>query len=198
MTDIMWDSEIYEKAADARTLASSAAIPSLADPRQLRNTLGNFATGVVVLTYQSGDSYYGVTVNSFTSVSLDPPLILVSMQRTSRALTYLLERPFAVNVLGDNQLATALHFAGKPQDAHLVEWVGDDIAPRINGSLAYFQCTPWAGYDGGDHVLVLGRVMSYGQQDDTQPLLFYRGQWSALAQEAGGTDGGAQSERSRS
>lgn len=201
MTDIMWDSEIYEKAADAKTLASGVATPSLADPRLLRNTLGNFATGVVVLTYRSGDSYYGVTVNSFTSVSLDPPLLLVSMQRTSRALTYLLERPFAVNVLGDNQLGTALHFAGKPQDAHLIEWVDDDIAPRINGSLAYFQCTPWAGYDGGDHVLVLGRVMSYGQQDDTNPLLFYRGQWSALAQETeseSAAGGGAQSERSRS
>ncbi|MFD0226357.1 flavin reductase family protein [Streptomyces hirsutus] len=196
MTDIMWDSEIYEKAADAKTLASSLAIPSLADPRLLRNTLGNFATGVVVLTYRSGDSYYGVTVNSFTSVSLDPPLVLVSMQRDSRALTYLLERPFAVNVLGDNQLGTALHFAGKPQDAHLIEWVDDDIAPRINGSLAYFQCTPWAGYDGGDHVLVLGRVSSYGQQDDTNPLLFYRGRWSALAQESETADGGAQSERS--
>lgn len=197
MTDIMWDSEIYEKTADARTLASSAAIPSLADPRQLRNTLGNFATGVVVLTYQADDSYYGVTVNSFTSVSLDPPLVLISMQRTSRALTYLLERPFAVNVLGDNQLDTALHFAGKPQ-SQPIEWVGDDMAPRINGSLAYFQCTPWAGYDGGDHALVLGRVMSYGQQDDTRPLLFYRGQWSALAQDAeDNAKNGAQSERSR-
>ncbi|HEY9330322.1 MAG TPA: flavin reductase family protein [Streptomyces sp.] len=197
MTDIMWDSEIYEKAADAKTLASSAAIPSLADPRQLRNTLGNFATGVVVLTYRAGDSFYGVTVNSFTSVSLDPPLVLVSMQRTSRALTYLLERPFAVNVLGDNQLDTALHFAGKPQ-SRPVEWVGDETAPRINGSLAYFQCTPWAGYDGGDHALVLGRVVSYGQQDDTQPLLFYRGQWSALAQDTEESAGdGAQSERSR-
>ncbi|MFJ8859283.1 flavin reductase family protein [Streptomyces sp. NPDC102451] len=197
MTDIMWDAEIYEKAADAKTLASSAAVPSLADPRQLRNTLGNFATGVVVLTYRSGDSYYGVTVNSFTSVSMDPPLVLVSIQRTSRSLTYLLERPFTVNVLGDNQLDTALHFAGKPQ-AHPVEWVTDGLAPRINGSLAYFECTPWAGYDGGDHVLVLGRVMNYGQQDDTRPLLFYRGRWSALAEESDDTaQDRAQGERNR-
>ncbi|MBQ0826185.1 flavin reductase family protein [Streptomyces tagetis] len=194
MTDIMWDSEIYERALDTKPLAPSDAGPPLADPRRLRDTLGNFATGVVVLTYRSGDSHYGVTVNSFTSVSLDPPLVLVSMQRTSRALTYLLERPFTVNVLGDDQLATALHFAGKPQEGHLVEWAGDDIAPRLDGSLAYFQCTPWAGYDGGDHVLVLGRVMAYGQRDDTSPLLFYRGRWSALAREADGAEPG----RSRS
>ena len=196
MTDIMWDAEIYEKAADARPPASDTALPPIGDPRQLRNTLGNFATGVVVLTYQAGEDFYGVTVNSFTSVSLDPPLVLVSMQRTSRALAYLLERPFAVNVLGDNQLDTALHFAGKPQ-SRPVDWVTDGTAPRIGGSPAYFQCTPWAGYDGGDHVLVLGRVTAYGQQDDARPLLFYRGQWSALAQEPeAGTDNGARSERS--
>lgn len=181
MTELMWNSEIYENAADALTLAGGAAIPAGADPRLLRNTLGNFATGVTVLTYESGDQYHGVTVNSFTSVSLEPPLVLVSLMRTSRALTYLLERPFAVNILGDDQLPTALQFAGKPDAGDPIEWVVDDHAPRINGSLAYFQCTPWAGYAGGDHVLLLGRVLAYGQQDDTRPLLFYRGSWGALA-----------------
>lgn len=185
MTDIMWNSEIYEDAAEARTLESSSATPSpLTDPRKLRNTLGNFATGVTVVTYRSGDVFHGLTVNSFSSVSLDPPLVVVSLTRTSRALTYLLERPFAINILGDDQLDTALHFAGKPQGGHVIEWVTDDGAPRINGSLAYFQCTPWAGYDGGDHVLLLGRVVSYGQREDTKPLLFYRGTWGALASDA--------------
>jgi len=187
MTDIMWNSEIYENTSEAKTLLAATASPTpLADPRKLRNTLGNFATGVTVLTYQSGDTYHGVTVNSFTSVSLDPPLVLVSMMRTSRALTYLLERPFAVNILADDQLTTALQFAGKPDAGDPIEWVVDDGAPRINGSLAYFQCTPWAGYDGGDHVLLLGRVQSYGQQDETSPLLFYRGTWGALAPTADG------------
>ncbi len=187
MTELMWNSEIYESAANATKLASAAATPAphaMLDPRQLRNTLGNFATGVTVVTYESGDAYRGVTVNSFTSVSMDPPLVLVSLMRTSRALNYLLERPFAVNVLGDAQLATALQFAGKPQDDHRIEWVTDDGAPRINGSLAYFQCTPWAGYDGGDHVLLIGRVLGYGQQDETEPLLFYRGNWGAMAKDA--------------
>ncbi|MDF3306422.1 flavin reductase family protein [Rhodococcus sp. T2V] len=182
MTDIMWNSEIYENAAEARTRTMEGASPAnVADPRQLRNTLGNFATGVTVLTYQSGDAFFGVTVNSFTSVSMEPPLVLVSLTRRSRALTYLLERPFAINVLGDDQLQTALQFAGQPKDGHPIEWVTDDGAPRINGSLAYFQCTPWAGYDGGDHILVLGRVQTYGQKDETKPLLFYRGKWGSLA-----------------
>lgn len=181
MTDIMWDAEMYEQVPVPGALTPDAAFPRLGDPRQLRNTLGNFATGVVAVTYESGGSYYGVTVNSFTSVSLNPPLVLVSLQRTSRALTYLLERPFAVNVLGDDQLDTALEFAGKPRDAGRIQWVDNDNAPRVNGSLAYFQCTPWAGYDGGDHVLVLGRVVGYGQRHDARPLLFYRGEWESLA-----------------
>lgn len=181
MTDIMWNSEIYESALEAETLDPQEATPPLGDPRQLRNALGSFATGVIVLTYESGDAYHGVTVNSFTSVSLDPPLVLVSMKRTSRALAYLLERPFTINVLCDDQLDTALHFAGKPQEQNRIEWVTDGGSPRINGSSAYFQCTPWAGYDGGDHVLVIGRVVAYGQQDEAEPLLFYRGQWTSLA-----------------
>ncbi|MFJ1652840.1 flavin reductase family protein [Streptomyces sp. NPDC088337] len=95
-------------------------------------------------------------------------------------------------------VALARRPPGKPQDTHRIEWVGDDVAPRINGSPAYFQCTPWAGYDGGDHVLVLGRVLSYGRQDDTRPLLFHRGQWGALAEAAERDAGeGAQSGRGR-
>ncbi|MFF2652996.1 flavin reductase family protein [Streptomyces sp. NPDC058045] len=181
MSEVMWNTEFYENAAEVKPLPSAAATPKpSSDPRQLRDTLGKFATGVVAVTYQSGDGYYGVTVNSFTSVSLDPPLILLSLKRTSRALTYLMERPFAVNVLGDHQLTTALQFAGKPQDADPIEWITHEGAPRINGSLAYFQCTPWAGYDGGDHVLLLGRVLSHGEHD-TKPLLFYRGRWESLA-----------------
>ncbi|MFC9517913.1 flavin reductase family protein [Nocardiaceae bacterium NPDC056970] len=186
MTDIMWNSEIYDSAAHARTLDSDQATPALGDPRLLRNALGSFATGVIVLTYESGDAYHGVTVNSFTSVSMDPPLVLVSMKRTSRALAYLLERPFAINIMCDEQLDTALHFAGKPKEENRIEWVTDDGAPRINGSSAYFQCTPWAGYDGGDHVLVIGRVLSYGEQDDAGPLLFYRGQWTSLTPDDAG------------
>ncbi|MFC0582915.1 flavin reductase family protein [Micrococcoides hystricis] len=178
---MLWNAEIYENVADAATAKATEVTPApFADPRQLRNTLGNFATGVTVLTYQSGDTFHGVTVNSFTSVSMDPPLVLISLMRTSRALTYLLERPFAINILGEDQLSTALQFAGKPQEEP-IEWVTDEEAPRINGALAYFQCTPWASYDGGDHVLVLGQVSSFGQKDETKPLLFYRGQWGELA-----------------
>lgn len=182
MNDFMWNTEIYEPAEEAQVLATEVAVPGQqTDQRLLRNTLGNFATGVAVVTYESRGGFHGVTVNSFTSVSMDPPLLLISLMRSSRALPFLMERPFAVNILGDGQLKTALQFAGKPQAEHQMEWVTGEGAPRINDSLAFFQCTPWAGHDGGDHVLVLGEVHSFGQRDESAPLLFYRGQWGELA-----------------
>lgn len=183
MTELMWNTEFYEDQLGATTLSASAAVPAqnaAPDPRVLRNTLGNFATGVTVITYEADGTFRGVTVNSFTSVSLEPPLVLVSLMRTSRSLAYVQDRPFTINVLSETQLRTALNFAGKPQEGHAIEWVTDGEAPRINGSLAYFTCTPWAGYDGGDHVLLLGQVLSFGQQDDIEPLLFYRGTWGAI------------------
>lgn len=181
----MWANEIYEPISEALTLSPEEAAPMEHDPRQLRNTLGNFATGVCVITYESAGAYYGMTVNSFTSVSMDPPLVLISLMRTSRALAYLTERPFAVNIMGKDELDTVMHFAGKPLDGEPIEWVTDETAPRLNNSLAFFQCTPWAAHDGGDHVLILGKVLSYGQRDADQPLVFYRGQWKELAVEDG-------------
>jgi len=182
MSDLMWNTEIFTSAERAKAVATEHAVPTVqSDQRLLRNTLGNFATGVAVVTYESKGEYHGVTVNSFTSVSMDPPLVLISLMRSSRALNYLMERPFAVNILGNEQLATALQFAGKPQEGHEIEWVTEEQAPRINDSLAFFQCQPWAGHDGGDHVLLLGEVQSFGQRDESKPLLFYRGRWSELA-----------------
>lgn len=185
--ELLWNTEFSEWQTDAKRRASSSGSPTQTaqpDGRALRNVLGNFATGVTVVTFEAGDTFRGVTVNSFTSVSLDPPLVLVSLMRTSRSLAYLQDRPFTINILSESQLRTALEFAGKPQ-GHAIEWVTDGSAPRINGSLAYFVCDPWAGYDGGDHILLLGRVLEFGQQDDIDPLLFYRGGWGALGPHAG-------------
>lgn len=181
MTEFMWNTEVYESSAVQHAPPTKVVSPAPPNSqRLLRNTLGNFATGVTVVTYEAKGVYHGVTVNSFTSVSMDPPLVLVSLMRSSRALPYLMERPFAINILSNDQLATALKFAGKPDQGE-IEWVTDELAPRINDSIAFFQCQPWAGHDGGDHVLVLGEVDSFGQRDDIKPLLFYRGQWGELA-----------------
>ncbi|WP_238703482.1 flavin reductase family protein [Arthrobacter sp. TS-15] len=181
---MFWKEEFLEWESQATVLTAKEARPAPHRPveaMQLRRTLGNFATGVTVVTYADSGAFRGATVNSFTSVSLEPPLVLVSLMRTAKAAQSLQDRAFTVNILNETQLQTALQFAGKPQDDHHIDWVTDDGVPRINDSLAYFTCDPWRMYDGGDHLLVLGKVRAFGQQDGIDPLLFYRGAWGALA-----------------
>ncbi|MDT7601733.1 MAG: hypothetical protein QOK26_3810, partial [Pseudonocardiales bacterium] len=87
------------------------------DPRELRSCLGHFATGVTVITCDGDGTPHGATVNAFSAVSLDPPLVLVSLDRKSKACKYLDGRPFTVNVLTEPQDDVALHFAGRPMSS---------------------------------------------------------------------------------
>ncbi len=129
-------------------------------PQQfLRGSFGRFATGVAVVTLDTSSGRHGITVNSFTSVSMEPPLVLVSIGKTTHTHDELAARPFTVNVLGAEQEAIAMHFAGTPN----VEprWVEGEHSPRLSGVLSWFACTPWAAYDGGDHTLYVGEVQDY-------------------------------------
>jgi flavin reductase (DIM6/NTAB) family NADH-FMN oxidoreductase RutF len=113
-----------------------------------------------VVTFDSADgSRHGLTINSFTAVSINPPLILVSLQRTVHSHDLLRGRPFTVNILGAEQADLARHFAGRPNCKPA--WVEGDNAPRLVGALSYFECTSWAEYDGGDHTLFLGEVQNF-------------------------------------
>jgi flavin reductase (DIM6/NTAB) family NADH-FMN oxidoreductase RutF len=152
--------------------------PSVEPPR-LRACLSRFVTGVVVVSYRTEGATRGLTVNSFTSVSLDPPLVLVSVARSARAAGYLGHVPFTVNVLDSVQLDIALHFAGRPRGPVQVSWQGTDdhLAPTLAGALASFRCDRWHSYDGGDHRLHLGRVVEATARDDGEPLLFDRGKF---------------------
>lgn len=131
----------------------------------LRGGFGRFATGVAVVTFDGTDAdgttkRHGLTVNSFTSVSMDPPLVLISIQRNVRAHALLTGNPFTVNVLGAEQRDLAMHFAGRPnQEPH---WIEGSHAPRLADTASWFTCTPWAEYDGGDHTLFVGRVEDFG------------------------------------
>ena len=92
------------------------------DARMFRACLGQYATGVAVVTYEGEDGPRGATINSFTSVSMDPPLVLVSFARRTTTARLLPDRPFVVNVLSSNQLDVALQFAGRPQTGLRVPW----------------------------------------------------------------------------
>ncbi|ALE75377.1 Nitrilotriacetate monooxygenase component B [Pseudonocardia sp. Ae168_Ps1] len=150
------------------------------DPRELRRCLGHFTTGVTVITCQGADGApHGATVNAFTAVSLEPPLVLVSLDRRSRLCSLVEARPFTVNVLESRQKDLALHFAGRPNQD--VEWLPDSAcgAPRLGGALAHVSCTPWQSYDGGDHVLYLGEVQEF-LMNGGEPLLFHTGKFHHL------------------
>ena len=132
-------------------------------PRSLRSCLGRFATGVAVVTFKADDGPRGFTVNSFTSVSMSPPLVLVSVARAARSHDALRGRAFCVNVLGAEQEALARLFAGGQHGT--ATWHEGVVAPRLAGVLAHLECRPWRDYDGGDHTLFLGEVASFDYRD---------------------------------
>jgi flavin reductase (DIM6/NTAB) family NADH-FMN oxidoreductase RutF len=159
----------------ANELASDS---SIIDPRDFRNALGTFATGVTIITAAAADGKpFGLTCNSFASVSLNPPLVLWSLGMFSQALTIFQNAShFAVNVLGASQQALATKFAKSSENKFAgVEWVaGLGNAPILADSVANFQCRAANRYYGGDHVIFLGAVEAY-TYNHKEPLLFARG-----------------------
>lgn len=137
-------------------------LPEPTERERLRMAFSRFPTGVCVVAFEADGARRGITVNSFTSVSFDPPLLLVSIQRTASSHELLLDRPFSVNVLGSSQEDVAWHFAGRPNGSPT--WIEGGAAPRLAGALAWFDCAPWARYDGGDHTLVLGEIRSFASR----------------------------------
>lgn len=146
----------------------------------LRRCLGHFATGVAIVTYETPDGPRGLTVNSFTSVSLDPPLVLVCLDRRSKAAERLPLSAFAVNVLHADQRDLAWHFAGRPSPGLQPQWRRAHTAPRLSDCLAWLACEPWSSQDAGDHVIVVGRVAQFGTSEEA-PLCFFRGEFLELA-----------------
>lgn len=154
------------------------------DARTFRDALGCFATGVTVVTAICPDgSPVGLTANSFTSVSLDPPLLLVCIANSSGSADYLrtAER-FAVNVLQIGQQPTSNRFAGKGEDRFgLTPWeVGEYGTPVLTGSLSSFECARDAVHDGGDHFILVGRVLKAIFEPRRDPLLYFRGKYRKL------------------
>jgi flavin reductase (DIM6/NTAB) family NADH-FMN oxidoreductase RutF len=145
-------------------VTACAVSPGTVDAFELRSCLARFATGVAVAAVDGPGRRAGLTVNSFTAVSLEPPLVLIALLKTARSHGLFLERPFTVNVLGAEQEPLARHFAGRPHVEHVV-WDAASRAPRLAGALAVIECAPWAAHDGGDHTLVVGRVTAFSYRD---------------------------------
>ena len=154
------------------------------DPRvALRRTLGMFATGVTIITTREADEVHGMTANAFMSVSLEPPLVLISVDRRTKLCGLLHEgRHYGVSVLAEAQSALSDRFAGRPApDAPEPRFEIVRDTPLVEGALAHFVARVARSYWGGDHSLFLGRV-EYARYGEGTPLLFHGGRYERLGQ----------------
>lgn len=158
--------------------------------QELRHVYGAFATGVTVVTV-GGPTPHGMTANSFTSVSLDPPVISVCVGRDAIMHAALVQnRQFGVSVLASDQEDVARHFAdqrrplGKEQFDY-ADWLSGPAtgSPLLVGAAAHFECDLWRAYDGGDHTIFLGRLLTLERLVDDDALLFLCGKFHQVARE---------------
>jgi 3-hydroxy-9,10-secoandrosta-1,3,5(10)-triene-9,17-dione monooxygenase reductase component len=154
-----------------------------------RRVMGQFATGVTVITAQVGDEVHGMTANSFTAVSLDPPLVLFCVAKTARMAAFVQDAPgVAINILSAAQESVSRQFAGsrKPAPSEVAELLPGPVAPLIAGALASISCAIEAIHEGGDHWVVIGRVLELHEPSATTaaPLVFFRAHYGELVERA--------------
>jgi len=153
------------------------------DAKAFRRALGNFATGVTIMTAQNAQGEkVGVTANSFNSVSLDPPLILWSIDKRSSSFAVFEQAThFAVNILSADQIELSNKFARSKDDkyANVDFELGAGNAPLLKECSAVFECERFNIIEGGDHWIILGRVVNF-QDNGRSPLLYHQGAYSSV------------------
>lgn len=152
------------------------------DAARYRKVLGHFATGVTVITAMDGDEPTGMAANSFTSVSIEPPLVLFCAAKSSSTWPRIRAAGhFCVNILADDQEEICRLFATKGAERFKgVGWrTGDSGAPVLHDALAWIDCLIDAEHDAGDHLIVVGRCLDMESREG-EPLLFYRGGYRNL------------------
>jgi flavin reductase (DIM6/NTAB) family NADH-FMN oxidoreductase RutF len=160
------------------------------DARALRITLGRFATGVTIVSTASADGIHAMTANAFTSVSLDPPLVLVSVDNRTRMHQLLPgTRRYGVSVLAAEQERLAMHFAGRPMPGQQDPFLWECDVPVVKDAIAHFACDSYAEHAAGDHTLYIGQVRAF-QARPGRPLVFHAGEFTCVANEPGITSWG--------
>ena len=159
-------------------MSPSGPRPLAPDPATYRTVLGHFATGVVIVSAIDGDEPVGMACNSFTSVSLEPPLVLFCAAKSSTTWPRIQAAgKWAANILDDDGEEICRLFAQKGADrfAHIAYTPGRTGSPILDDALAFVDCETLVEHDAGDHVIVVGGVVELGYQHEGKPLLFYRG-----------------------
>ncbi|RBY80990.1 flavin reductase [Geodermatophilus sp. TF02-6] len=149
----------------------------------MRRVMGHFASGVTIVTALASEGPVGFTCQSFSSLSLDPPLVVFAPARSSRSWPRLRELGrFCVNVLAEEQTELSDGFASSGVDKFAgVSWRPSRLGqPVLADVVAWVDCELWAEYDGGDHTVVTARVLDLGADEGRRPLLFHRGAYRLL------------------
>ena len=154
------------------------------DGREFRNALGSFPTGVcIITTAPDGEEPFGMTVNSFASVSLDPPLVLWSLQNNSECYTSFEKADkYCVNILSSDQENLSNLYAKKGNHTLAKDHyrIGKTGNPVLRNAIASFECRIWARYPGGDHIILVGEVLEMDVRPTGKPLLFHAGQYAEV------------------
>ena len=152
--------------------------------RSFRDALGQFATGVAIVTAEVSGQRLGSTVSSFNAVSLAPPLVLFSLARSARSLpAWQAAQHYGVTILADHQIGLSNRFAKSGDD----KWQAVEATPMKNGApllpgwLCFFECDAFARYDGGDHEIFVAKVTHFETRTDQDPLIFHGGKYRNLA-----------------
>ena len=158
------------------------------DARAFRQTVGQFVTGVTVIATEADGSIRAMTANAFTSLSLDPPLVLFCVGKTAHMATLIRDAAgFSVSILAQAQQDLSTYFAGgwKPSSPPPFSFISWEGGPRLDGCAAALGCSVHAIYEGGDHWIVLGRVLTlYCSEEANPPLVFRAGRYATLEQPA--------------
>ncbi len=155
------------------------------DAQELRRVMGMFATGVTVITTRdSRGKFYGLTANAVTSLSLEPPLVLICIDRRAETFVHFYDsKRFVVNILGEHQEALSTRFArsGGEKFEGVAYRLGRLETPILEGTLGYLECRVVETHPGGDHVIHVGEV-EHAEGTGVRPLLFFRGQYRRVAE----------------
>ena len=158
----------------------------MSDKTDYRKTLGKFATGVTIITTCTKDEYYGFTANSFTSVSLDPPLVLFCIKTDANFMNALEQsRIFGVNILSSVQRELSNKFANPQLTSRerftdvVLKKQGE--CPQIDGTIAFLECSVIKMTEEGDHHIIIGEVKTFLHESGKEPLLYYSGSYRSLS-----------------
>jgi flavin reductase (DIM6/NTAB) family NADH-FMN oxidoreductase RutF len=162
-------------------MADGAIIPNADNTRLFRDALGRFATGVTVVTIMGPDGPMGFTANSFSSLSLDPPLVLWSPAKSSQRYPHFAAAEhYAIHVLGQTQADWPARFARGGAGFDGLDWrLNAEGVPVLAGALSRFDCTRHTTHDGGDHLIIVGQVLRLALEEGA-PLVFANGRFGGF------------------